>query len=386
MRAALTIAGKDLRQRLRDRSFFLIGLLAPLGLALIFSFLLAPVTGSTFRPEIGIVDLDRSELSERFREVLNDLDDSRIINLYEGLDEAEASRMAEAGEIAASYVIPQGFGLAVMNGQDTEITILGNVDSPTSTAIAKAIATGFADRVRLSQLAVGGVAMLTGGVPDPRVGELVEPVIEIGDVTTAARELDPGTYYTAAMAVFFLFFTVQVGVTSLLDETRDGTMARLQAAPISRVSIVAAKGLTSFALGVTSMLVLALASILLIGAEWNNPLGGLVLILAVVASAVGIVGLIAGFANSPDSAGSIQSIVAVTLGAMGGSFFQVSLGEGALSKIAKLTPHHWFLSGLADLAGGEGVRGVLDSAAAMLAFACVTGGIGWVFLRRKVSA
>jgi len=384
LRAALTIAGKDLRQRLRDRSLFLIGLLAPLSLALIFSFLLAPITGSTFRPDIGIADLDRSELSERFREVLNGLDDSEIINLYEGLDEAEARRMAEAGEIAASYVIPQGFGLAVMNGQDTEITILGNVDSPTSTAIAKAIATGFADRVRLSQLAVGGVAMLTGGVPDPSIGELV--VIEIGDVTAAARELDPGTYYTAAMAVFFLFFTVQVGVTSLLDETRDGTMARLQAAPISRISIVAAKGLTSFALGVTSMLVLALASIYLIGAEWNNPLGGLVLILAVVASAVGIVGLIAGFANSPDSAGSIQSIVAVTLGAMGGSFFQVSLGEGALSKIAMLTPHHWFLSGLADLAGGEGVGGVLDSAAAMLAFAFVTGGIGWVFLRRKVSA
>ena len=36
------------------------------------------------------------------------------------------------------------------------------------------------------------------------------------------------------MAVFFLFFTVQFGVTSLLEERNDGTLARLLAAPISR--------------------------------------------------------------------------------------------------------------------------------------------------------
>ena len=62
------------------------------------------------------------------------------------------------------------------------------------------------------------------------------------------------------MAVFFLFFTVQFGVTGLLEERNDGTLARLLAAPISRAAILFGKLLTSFALGVISMTVLVAAT------------------------------------------------------------------------------------------------------------------------------
>ena len=40
MRVALLVAAKDLRQRLRDRSALLVAVVAPLGLAVIFSQLL----------------------------------------------------------------------------------------------------------------------------------------------------------------------------------------------------------------------------------------------------------------------------------------------------------------------------------------------------------
>ena len=49
-----------------------------------------------------------------------------------------------------------------------------------------------------------------------------------------ASELDAATFYAAGMAVFFLFFTVQFGVSSILDERRDGTLARMLVAPVRR--------------------------------------------------------------------------------------------------------------------------------------------------------
>ena len=52
------------------------------------------------------------------------------------------------------------------------------------------------------------------------------------------------------MAVFFLFFTVQFGVASILDERRDGTLARMLAAPIRRSSVLGGKLLTSLVLGI----------------------------------------------------------------------------------------------------------------------------------------
>ena len=45
MRVAFLIAAKDLRQRLRDRSALLTAIVAPLGLAVIFSQLLAGAHG-----------------------------------------------------------------------------------------------------------------------------------------------------------------------------------------------------------------------------------------------------------------------------------------------------------------------------------------------------
>jgi ABC-2 type transport system permease protein len=182
------------------------------------------------------------------------------------------------------------------------------------------------------------------------------------------------------MAVFFLFFTVQFGVTSLLEERNDGTMARLLAAPIRPGSILAAKLLTSFMLGLISMFVLVVATSLLFGASWGNPAGVVVLVVAAILSATGIMALIATFAKNAEQAGNWQSVVAVVLGLFGGTFFPVSLAPGILSRLTFIAPQAWFMRGLGDLRGGT-LSVVWVPALAMLAFAAVTGGIAMTRLR-----
>ena len=53
MRAAFIIAGKDLRERIRDRSAIILAIIAPLGLATIFSLLL-PAGDEGFSAELRI--------------------------------------------------------------------------------------------------------------------------------------------------------------------------------------------------------------------------------------------------------------------------------------------------------------------------------------------
>jgi ABC-2 type transport system permease protein len=127
-------------------------------------------------------------------------------------------------------------------------------------------------------------------------------------------------------------------VTGLLEERANGTLARLVAAPIRRSAILVGKMLTSLILGVVSMGVLVVATTLLFGASWGNPLGVAVLVVAAVLAAMAIMALVATVAKTAEQAGNWQSVVAVVLGLLGGTFFPVSRAPGVLSTLTLITP------------------------------------------------
>ena len=66
-------------------------------------------------------------------------------------------------------------------------------------------------------------------------------------------------------------------------------------------------------------------------------------------------GVIAATATSPDGAGNLGAIIAVILGMLGGTFFPIGQGNDLLARLSYLTPHAWFMRGLADHVGWGGV-------------------------------
>jgi ABC-2 type transport system permease protein len=156
-------------------------------------------------------------------------------------------------------------------------------------------------------------------------------------------------------------------------------------APIRRGAVLAGKLLTSLALGVISMGVLALTTHFLLDAHWGDPLGVAILIGAGVVAATAVMALVVTFARTPDQAGAWQSMVALVLGMLGGTFFPVSQAGGLLAKLSLATPQAWFLRGIENLAGGAGPEVVLGPAAAMLAFAAVTGSLAFLRAGRLVA-
>ena len=387
MGATWLICVKDLRARLRDRSALLIGIVVPLGLAFIFNSIFSGISGASDVISLGVVNADHGVASQQFTSrVLPAVGRSGLITIHTEPSLARARELAANGTLAAVIVIPAGFSARVQANQPASMQVIGNVDAPVSAQIARSIAESYAadlNRVRLSVATAAGTTPLSPARTQALAAQAAAAPapVAVTDVSAQTKELNQKSFFAAGMAVFFLFFTVQFGVTSLLEERNDGTLARLLAAPISRASILGAKLLTSFLLGVISMAVLVAATTLLFGATWGNPVGVTVLIVTAIMAATGIMALIATLARNAEQAANWQSVVAVILGLIGGTFFPVSQAPGVLSSITFVAPQAWFLRGLGDLRGG-GVSVVWVPALAMLAFAAVTGGLALFRLRR----
>jgi ABC-2 type transport system permease protein len=392
LRASLRIAGKDLRLRTRDRSAFILGILAPLVLSYIFFLVFGPATtGQGLGLEFGVIDEDRSEISMSFTSVLESAESEGIIELTVFDGQAAADEALEEGDVDAYFLVPPGLERAVFSNRSATIEVIGDVDAPTSTQIAASFAERFSSGIAASQLAVVTAASVEGTQVTP---EFIQSLSRdpsgagmnyvLTDQTATTKQLDAPTFFAAGMAVFFLFFTVQFGVTGLLEEDRDGTLARLMAAPIPRVSVVAGKAIVSFLLGVISMGVLAVATSLLMDASWGAPLGVALLVISGVLAAIGIMGLVASVAKTPEGAGNLGSIIAVVLGMLGGTFFPIAASGGLLASLTYLTPHAWFMRGLADLSSGAPWTAALPATGAIMVFAVVTTLLAFLLLRRRL--
>src|SRR5690606_1901753 len=222
--------------------------------------------------------------------------------------------------------------------------------------IAKAIGRSFMQTVAATGEAIQLANGLDVDTVDP--AELARAVAAAGsawvidDEVAVTRQLDGTTHIAAGMAIMFLFFSVGFGVLSWVEERRDGTLFRLFAAPVPRAGIAAGKALTSLVLGWLTLTTLVVATQLILDASWGPTLGVAALVGTSVIAATGIVAAISAVAKRVEQAEALLSVVAIGLGMLGGAFFPLGDGTGLLGLLTRLTPHYWFLHGLASIQGG----------------------------------
>jgi ABC-2 type transport system permease protein len=189
------------------------------------------------------------------------------------------------------------------------------------------------------------------------------------------------------MAIMFVFFATQYGALALVSDRQVGTMNRFLAAPISAWSILAGASIAGFVLGLVAMAVLAVATTLLQGADWGPPALVIPLIVAAVLAATGISTLVSSIARTPQQAGGLNAIVALSLAAIGGIFIPVSQAPAGLATAAQVTPHYWFLRGIDTLASDAATLADLGpSLGILLAIGVITGAVGLLRARTALTA
>ncbi len=235
-------------------------------------------------------------------------------------DRATLDRLVSDGELNAGFVIEPDFSAQVETGGQAGITVVGNRNAPISVSVAEAIAQGFASEVGYVSDAVATL-VAAGGVQDPaEVSQIaamaaeIAPPLSIGTVAEEGRGFDPTSYYAVSLSVFFVFFTVQFGVLSLIEEKEIGTLGRLIASPTPAAAMIVGKFVSSFVLGVVSMSTMVLATTVVMGAEWGSlPLVALIIVLG-VGSAMALALVVSAFAKTAEQATAGASMLAVVLG------------------------------------------------------------------------
>ncbi len=394
MSAAFVIAARILRQRLRDRSALIFAVLTPLGLAVAFSLLVAPAQTS-YHTSYAVYDGDRGAYSRvLLDDVFGHLVAGGVADLEPVASEAEARAAVGAARVGAGIVVPAGFSQAIAAGTPTSVTILGR-DAPAALQIARSTVQRFASSVGATQLTIATtLATMPGAAPaagpvgpgaslDPAtLGQIAASLLAPGPISVVdesadRRQATTQSFYSASMAIMFLFFATQYGALSLLAERRAGTLARLLAAPIRPASVVLAGALAGMALGLITMSVMVVATTVLVGAHWGPPLLVALLMVAAVLAAVGVSTLVSTFARTEEQAGGWNVIVAMTLAVMGGTFISVAQGPELLARLSLVTPHAWFLRAIDDLSvPGVGLADIGPSLAVLVAMGLVTGGLG----------
>ena len=392
MRDIVWIVLKDLRQQIRDRTIIIFGLIAPLVIATALSL----AFGNLFRTdgavlfEFGLSNADSGgPISEGFAGAMTKLEQEGLVGIAFYRDRASLDNAVEQDEVDAGFFLPRGFSQAVIEGSEPQIIVVANPNARVITGVAISIAKQFSLEVASASAAAATAAILGGLSPESMIdlgmaASQAPPAAQLAAVDAKVRQLDSATYYSAGSAIFFTMFVVGTGLLSLLEERKRRTLARLLSTPLSPGRILAAKFLLSFVVGIGSVGVFMVVSRFLLGAKWVDPPVTALLVVAAVGAATGIVSLVAGLARTAEQAQNYQSVVSVTMGILGGTFFPIAGGNAFLNALSLITPHAWFMRGLGDLSGGGGLEVVALPLLVLTGVAALTLTVSVVGARRSL--
>lgn len=392
-RAARLIAANDLRRRVRDRSLLIQGIVAPIALGLIVG--LSFSGGTSFHTTIGVADdagssavaaaIVRSLVSG---EATRGSDSSTSGLTFVELDPSDVRPSVTDGDVDAALVLKGTPENSLSGGEPVRIDVVGDASSPLSESIATSVADSVAAHLRTTTVAAGTLVTLESPTPAQATriyaaAQRLESAltVEPGDVSSSFSIIG---YFAPAMAMLFLFFTIGAGARSVITERREGTLARVRAAPVSDASVLIGKTLGVFVLGVLSLATVWAVTALGFGVDWGDPLGVAAVLLGVVVAIAGISLFVSGVARTENQADALTTIVALTLAVLGGSFFFGA--SGAVSTLKRFTPNGQALNALTELSAGEaGLGDVAPTVLLLLAIGLVTGAVGVVTLRKKVA-
>jgi ABC-2 type transport system permease protein len=383
LRAAGLIARNDLRRRLRNRAFLLQAFVAPILMSILIS--LAFGSGFHLDAKIGVVDQDGSGLSRQIAKGLIDTEaDGVSFRRYDDLDEVR--KAVEDEDLGAAIVLPEGFERSLAQPTPKTLDLVVDTSQEIEGAVARAVAEGIAARVSSGRLAT--FALVQDGQPAPDVSRLAEQDLPIalrqrfpGDEVSPAASVGPG------IGLLFLFLSVAIVARNLFEEHRQRVLDRIRAAPVSMGGLLLGKAASLVILSSVTMLVLWATTVVLLGADWGDPVAVCALILASAFSVAGIGAFVAGTVRNERTADLYAMVVAFVLGILGGSLVPLSVLPDTMLKVTLLTPNGWALRGFAEVSAGDGHLGdVLPNLGVLLIWAVVGGLIGRALLPKRLGA
>lgn len=420
MKKILTIMWKDISVIFRDGAALVLMIAGPL----VLTFGMGLITGSFSRnddaPTISripvlVVDQDGGALATALDDLLRGDDLSDLLAAEAWDDEAAAREHVRNGDAAAVVIIPPGFSDSLMpdpaSGElpaPVPLRVFGDPGSPIGVAVVRSITEEFTNRVEnnvaaiqiaLTQLATSG-AVAPADLPDAgqAMGEQLFGAGATADAgaliavrtesvaTGGTAGFNPLAYFAPALALLFLMYAVTLGARSLITERREGTLARMLAAPVSAAQILSGKVVGIFMTGFIQLSVLILLTTLMYRLNWGNPLGVLLLVAAAALAATGWGLLLASISSNAGQITAMGTALMLIFGILGGSFVPGMEFGPVLDWAGRITPNRWAQDGFVSLASGDGLAALVTPLTALVVMALILFAVAAVLFRRRQSS
>jgi len=377
MRKVITLAAKDLLLLWRDKFGLFWVAVFPLLFAVFFGSIFSMGSKGPSAISIALVDQDSTQESQAFVEKLSTMKelDAKIVGFE------DAKNMVRKGRVAAYVVVEEGYSANsdFIFAGEVPIKIGSDPSRKAESAylqgiLMKTMYEGFQERMsnpvkmteKLDEMteSMKSAVDLTDGqrktlvdlfsglrdfvvaadaesldMADAGMGEIKVETVE--RETTSAR---PRSYYDISFPQSVLWGLIGCAASfalSIVYERSRGTLIRLRLAPISRVHILAGKGLACFISCVGVIILLMLFGGLIFGVNISNTLN---LALAAAASAfcfVGIMMLLSILGKTERSVAGAGWSVLMIIAMLGGGMVPAMVMPSWMKTLSHLSPAKW---------------------------------------------
>ena len=332
LRRTLSLARKETFQIIRDPSSILIAFVLPLILLLLFGFGISLDANSI---RIGIVAQDARADA---RSLVQAFEGSGYFETVTAFDQAALEPGLVSGELRGLVIIPADFTERLRRRDPAPIEILTDGSQPNTAQFVANYAQGVYGVWQARRIADAALPAPAAITPQPRFWFNAE--------LTSRYNLVPGST-AVVMTIIGTLLTALV----IAREWERGTMEAVLATPVSRVELLLSKIVPYFLLGMSSLVLCALAAVFV----FNVPFRGSVFALAAVAAAFLVPALGQGLLIS---AATKNQFVAAQLALftgflpatlLSGFIFEISAMPLPIRTVTTVIPARYFVTSLQTL-------------------------------------
>jgi len=403
---------KDLLLFFSDRRSVIVSFVVPIAIASFFGSIFSG-PGNNAEPAriaVSIVDHDSSAISKA---IVAAADADKNFRLTRP-DEAGARDAVKRGRTSAAVIIPQGFGDAAGNaffgtGEKPALDIVYDPSRSIEVAMVRGILTQHVMEA-VSREVFGGeqgkkliaqtlpqlasstmpaeqkralIDMLASiqklydqptapGAEPPRRGITVPYTVREEAMTAGSNVAYNGYAHSfGGMAIQFLLFAMaNAGIEMLLERQR-GLWKRLRSAPVSRLTLLAGKGVSGTLISLMILLVSFAFAIIVFGVRIHGSIAGFLSIAiacSMMAAAFGL--LVAAVGGTPATARGVTTLAVLMMVMLGGAWVPTFIFPAWLQQLTMIVPVRWAVDGLDAMTWrGIGLSGAVLPTAVLLGFA-----------------
>lgn len=333
------------------------------GMALVLTAVFG-ISFNTYRPEIMIVDEDKSNYSEM---LIDELGTNNSFN-FVVTDMDEASKKVQEGNVSVAMVVYDGFEKNLISSGEIRLGFIKIKDDTmilTLQQTVTSIASKMAGAVKIADITADYISSQdnmtdTEAVRAKSYASVMDswkyknPMKVTSTIAHTKNQsgYDGMKHTMIGFTLFFSMYTMVFSIGTILSDKQYKTWERMLISPVSKSSILGGSMAVAYLAGVVQMGVLILCGNYLLGVDWGNSMTGVLMVAAAFIFAVTSLGLMmSGFVKTQAQLGAIVPVVLTSTSMLGGCMWPLDIvNNKALLLLAELTPQKWAMQGIEGIA------------------------------------